>query len=276
MHNNVMAAGSKDCPPMLGPGRYSQWRSHESLNVDACNTANKMGSIERYKQGESLEVQIQKCKSLALLAVCSTYIRYLLSCTKLRGTNTTSASTDKCITRNKGKEIAKQLHLNLMSVLKETVILNKLRGIRTAKEFGTPYKDSKALQTYQQQPSNSSNSRNKTEDTTPRYNNDNQSGIALKHISVYGKIQEVFTDESSSTGQPLKEYADERAALANLIANLTLDTEENKTILKQLKKLNASLTQELEECKTNLYETNRALGEATSCRDSCLIALQNK
>ncbi|GKG13021.1 hypothetical protein Tco_0349981, partial [Tanacetum coccineum] len=69
---------------------------------------------------------------------------------------------------------------------------------------------------------------------------------------------------------------DERVVLANLIANLTLDTEENKTILKQLKKSNVSLTQELEECKTNLDETSRALGEATSCRDSCLIALQNK
>ncbi|GKB89131.1 hypothetical protein Tco_0961403 [Tanacetum coccineum] len=53
-------------------------------------------------------------------------------------------------------------------------------------------------------------------------------------------------------------------ALANLIANLTLDTEENKTILKQLKKANASLTQELEKCKTNLDETNSALGEAIS------------
>ncbi|GJX49877.1 hypothetical protein Tco_0276722 [Tanacetum coccineum] len=27
MHNNIMAAGSKERPPMLGPGRYSQWRS---------------------------------------------------------------------------------------------------------------------------------------------------------------------------------------------------------------------------------------------------------
>ncbi|GJS97811.1 retrovirus-related pol polyprotein from transposon TNT 1-94 [Tanacetum coccineum] len=72
------------------------------------------------------------------------------------------------------------------------------------------------------------------------------------------------------------ECVNERDALANLIANLTLDTEENKTILKQLKKANASLTQELEKCKTNLDETNSALGEAISCRDSCLIALQNK
>ncbi|GJY10698.1 hypothetical protein Tco_0378883 [Tanacetum coccineum] len=71
--------------------------------------------------------------------------------------------------------------------------------------------------------------------------------------------KEVLQKESSSTEQPLEqvqnndennvfanerqhfenntaECADERAALANLIANLTLDTEENKTIFKQLKK----------------------------------------
>ncbi|GJU91756.1 hypothetical protein Tco_1304179 [Tanacetum coccineum] len=60
--------------------------------------------------------------------------------------------------------------------------------------------------------------------------------------------------------QNAAECVDERAALAalaalaNLISNLTLDTEENKTVLKQLKKANASLTQELKECKTNLDE----------------------
>ncbi|GJT55396.1 hypothetical protein Tco_0990450 [Tanacetum coccineum] len=34
MHNNIMAAGSKDHPPMLGPGRYSQWRSHFLWYID--------------------------------------------------------------------------------------------------------------------------------------------------------------------------------------------------------------------------------------------------
>ncbi|GKC19991.1 hypothetical protein Tco_1022141 [Tanacetum coccineum] len=34
MHNNIMAAGSKDRPPMLGPGRYSQWISHFLLYID--------------------------------------------------------------------------------------------------------------------------------------------------------------------------------------------------------------------------------------------------
>ncbi|GKF89283.1 hypothetical protein Tco_0263246, partial [Tanacetum coccineum] len=87
-------------------------------------------------------------------------------------------------------------------------------------------------------------------------------------------------DDSNVTPDSLNicnnECVDERVALANLIANLTLDTEENKMILKQLKKANTSLTQELKECRTNLDETGKALGEATSCRDSCLIALQNK
>ncbi|GKB09069.1 hypothetical protein Tco_0837381 [Tanacetum coccineum] len=69
---------------------------------------------------------------------------------------------------------------------------------------------------------------------------------------------------------------DERAALANLIENLKLDIDENKTIQKKLKKANASLTQELKECKSTLAKTSRTLGESNSIRDSCLIALQNK
>ncbi|GJX78096.1 retrovirus-related pol polyprotein from transposon TNT 1-94 [Tanacetum coccineum] len=103
------------------------------------------------------------------------------------------------------------------------------------------------------------------------------------HYSFMVNIQEVLPAESSLTDKPLEqvnqnvaECANERAALANLIANLTLDTEENKRILKQLKKTNASLTQELKECNSKLQESNRALREYTSTRDSCLIALQNK
>ncbi|GKA23581.1 hypothetical protein Tco_0709614 [Tanacetum coccineum] len=72
------------------------------------------------------------------------------------------------------------------------------------------------------------------------------------------------------------ECDDERVALANLIANLKLDVDENKKIQKQLKKANTSLAHELKECKSILAETSRTLGESNSIRDSCLIALQNK
>ncbi|GJW31409.1 hypothetical protein Tco_0051441 [Tanacetum coccineum] len=59
----------------------------------------------------------------------------------------------------------------------------------------------------------------------------------------------VFANERQHSEKNSAECTDERVALANLIANLTLDTEENKMILKQLKKANASLTQELKECR---------------------------
>ncbi|GJU52377.1 hypothetical protein Tco_1226091 [Tanacetum coccineum] len=35
MHNNIMAAGSRDRPPMLATGRYAQWRSRFLRCIDA-------------------------------------------------------------------------------------------------------------------------------------------------------------------------------------------------------------------------------------------------
>ncbi|GJZ32830.1 retrovirus-related pol polyprotein from transposon TNT 1-94 [Tanacetum coccineum] len=333
-----------------------------------------------------------------------------------------SSKRPSASTRHKGKEIAKPVTPQSESVSEEDSDPEQARRDKDmqknlallAKYFKKLYKPTNNnLRT-------SSNSTNKTEDTTPRYNNDNQSrqfgnqrtvtvagaretvgspvvqktgiqcfnckgfghyarecrkpkrvkdyayhkekmmmckqaeqGVPLRaeqadwledtdeeideqeleaHYSYMAKIQEVSPAESSSTDTPLEqvqnhdendvfanvrrhseqpesindtyvlekddsnvipdssnictndnqvdqnatESVDERVALANLIANLTLDTEENKTVLKQLKKANASLTQELKECKTNLDESSRALGEATSSRDSSLIALQTK
>nr|GEY18581.1 hypothetical protein [Tanacetum cinerariifolium] len=55
------------------------------------------------------------------------------------------------------------------------------------------------------------------------------------------------------------ESDDERVALANLIANLKLDVDENKKIQKQLKKANTILAQELKECKAILAETTASV-----------------
>ncbi|GJU24929.1 retrovirus-related pol polyprotein from transposon TNT 1-94 [Tanacetum coccineum] len=82
--------------------------------------------------------------------------------------------------------------------------------------------------------------------------------------------------KNQSRSQKSQTRNDERVALANLIAILTLNIKENKKILKQLKKANASLTQELKECKSTLEVTNKTPQESNSTRDSCLIALQNK
>ncbi|GKF55715.1 hypothetical protein Tco_0166055 [Tanacetum coccineum] len=122
------------------------------------------------------------------------------------------------------------------------------------------------------------------------------------HYSFMANIQEVLPAESSSTDTPLEQvrYDDEYNMFANERqhfeqpksindtyvsekddSNVTLDssninTEENKKVLKQLKKANASLTQEPKDCNSKLDESNKALRESNSTRDSCLIALQNK
>nr|GFB11899.1 hypothetical protein [Tanacetum cinerariifolium] len=119
------------------------------------------------------------------------------------------------------------------------------------------------------------------------------------HYSYMAKIQEqsesisntclVETDDSNvipdspdmcnddiQNDQNDVESDDERVALANLIANLKLDVDENKKIQKQLKKANTTLAQELKECKNILAKTSNALGESISVQDSCLVALQTK
>ncbi|GJV49946.1 hypothetical protein Tco_1440158, partial [Tanacetum coccineum] len=83
-------------------------------------------------------------------------------------------------------------------------------------------------------------------------------------------------DNDIQDDQNVVDCDDERVALANLIANLKLDIDDNKKIQKQLKKANASLDQELKECKSILEETSRSLGKSNSIRDTCLVALQNK
>nr|GEZ21371.1 hypothetical protein [Tanacetum cinerariifolium] len=83
-------------------------------------------------------------------------------------------------------------------------------------------------------------------------------------------------DKDIQTNQNDAECKDEHVVLANIIANLKLDVNENKNIQKQLKKANTSLTHELKEHKSILTETSRTLGESNSIRDSLLIALQNK
>nr|GEU69511.1 hypothetical protein [Tanacetum cinerariifolium] len=83
-------------------------------------------------------------------------------------------------------------------------------------------------------------------------------------------------DDDIQNDQNDVESDDERVMLANLIANLKLNVDENKKIQKQLKKANTTLAQELKECKTILAETSKFLGESISVRDSCLVALKTK
>nr|GEX41163.1 hypothetical protein [Tanacetum cinerariifolium] len=69
-------------------------------------------------------------------------------------------------------------------------------------------------------------------------------------------------DNDNQTDKNAKKCDDEHVVLANLIANLKLDTDENKKIQNQLKKANTSLSYELKECKSALKECKSSLEES--------------
>ncbi|GJR49056.1 hypothetical protein Tco_1317159 [Tanacetum coccineum] len=249
MHNNIMAAGSKDRPPMLGPGRYSQWRSRflrpifsgiwnvnfprygenpmESyysrfyklmneltrnnlqvttmqVNVQFLQQLQPEWSrfVTIVKQAEKIDIvsyhrlfdilkQFQlevndiraeriakSANPLALIAAAQPYSDTYYQAPKPQRSNATSSSTrQSASTRHKGKEVAKPITPQSESVSEEDSDPEQAQRDKEmqknlallAKYFKKLYKPTNNnLRT-------SSNSKNKTEDTTPRYNNDNQS-----------------------------------------------------------------------------------------------------
>ncbi|GKF63093.1 hypothetical protein Tco_0183147 [Tanacetum coccineum] len=85
----------------------------------------------------------------------------------------------------------------------------------------------------------------------------------INNTSLMEKVDSNTTPDSSDMcnnefkdDQNADDHEDERVVLANLIANLKLDTDENKKIQKQLRNANTSLAKELKECKSNLKKSN--------------------
>ncbi|GJY04983.1 hypothetical protein Tco_0370923 [Tanacetum coccineum] len=150
MHNNIMAAGSKDRPPMLGPGRYSQWRStfFYVYLFKHCPEAERNGQmicVRLSMQAEKIDIisyhrlfdilkQFQKevndiraeriaksANPLALLAAAQPYLDNYYQAPKPQRSNATSSSSIRpsASTRYKGKEIAKPVTPQSESVSEE-------------------------------------------------------------------------------------------------------------------------------------------------------------
>nr|GEU73059.1 retrovirus-related Pol polyprotein from transposon TNT 1-94 [Tanacetum cinerariifolium] len=351
MHNNIMAAGSRDLPPMLATGRYPQWCSWFLRYIDT------------RPNGEALRKCIlsgpYKPTTVLVEAVAATndspaVPEHTTVETPMNMSPANKAHFKAEKEAHKGKEIAKPITPPSETAFEEDNDPEKAERDKDMQKnlalIANYFK--KIYKTTNNNLRTSSNSRNKNVDTTPRYKNDNQSrefgnqrtvnvarareikpkrvkdsayhkekmllykqaeqGVPLQaeqydwladtdeeideqeleaHYSYMAKIHNtclVETDDSNAipdspdmcddvqNDQNDVESDDERVALANLIANLKLDVDENKKIQKQLKKANTTLAQELKECKTILAKTSNALRESISVRDSCLVAFQNK
>nr|GEV03471.1 retrovirus-related Pol polyprotein from transposon TNT 1-94 [Tanacetum cinerariifolium] len=204
MHNNIMAADSRDRPPMLTTGRYPQWRSRKQAyfkaekeaihliltgigdeiysTVDVCQTAQEIWeAIERLQQGESLNIQDVKTNLFWKFGKSTSHdgetmesyytIFYKLMNEMIRNNLTVA-------TIYKGKEIAKPITPPSETAFKEDIDPEQAQRDKDmqknlaliAKYFKKIYKPTNNnLRT-------SSNSRNKNVDTTSQYKNDSQSG----------------------------------------------------------------------------------------------------
>ncbi|GJU30901.1 gag-pol polyprotein [Tanacetum coccineum] len=282
MHNNIMAAGSKDRPPMLGPGRITFstqmeiWKAMKGYNMGNRweRTKGKDHPVLEFGKFTSRDEnpRVDKGNAKENLALLAKYCQEALQTLPTTTYELLQKSMDQDeVTTPRYNNDNHQGSLDQRNTDIAARENSSSQVVQT--DLGYSGFTANGIWHYAKECRSQSG-------TQMRYLNERN----WKHITAtwqrfrrsHLKNPVLLVSHLEQVDQNAAESVDERAALANLIANLTLDTEENKTILKQLKKANASLTQEMEKCKTNLDETNSALREAISCRDSCLIALQNE
>ncbi|GJZ18365.1 hypothetical protein Tco_0554488, partial [Tanacetum coccineum] len=197
MHNNIMAAGSRDRPPMLATGRYAQWQSRflryidtrpngdalrkcilegpyklTTITIPAVPTTNDTPAvpeqtaiaIERLQQGESLNIQDVKTNLFWEFGKFTSHAGESME---------SNAST-----KFKDKEIAKPITPPSESASeKDNDPEQDQRDKDTQKNLVLIGKDFKKI--YKPTKNNlitSSKSINTNVDTSPRYKNDNQTG----------------------------------------------------------------------------------------------------
>ncbi|GJZ40310.1 hypothetical protein Tco_0586873 [Tanacetum coccineum] len=340
VHNDIMAAGSRDRPPMLAMGRYAQWQSRfmryvntkpnskelkqcifkgESLNKQDVKTnlfwefgkftSRDEESIESYYsrfykminemyQNEINEIHAEKlarsANPLAFIVAAQHYLEYHNQTPKPHKPNAPSSrqitsSKLHATTRSKGKLVVKLVttpselaseedndtdeELDEQELEAHYMYMAKIQEVLTAKS-GTsgildesPSFDAEPLKQVQ------------IDDDYNVFTNERHHSKQLESINDTYVVEKVdsnvipnssdMCDNEGKADQNAKENVDERVVLANLIANLKLDTDENKKIQKQLEKENASLAHELKECKSTLEESN-------DIRDRCRSELHHE
>nr|GFA25536.1 hypothetical protein [Tanacetum cinerariifolium] len=239
MHNNIMAAGSRDRPSMLATGRYPQWRSRFSRYIDTrpngealrkciLSVETPMNMSQENKahflaEKEAIHLILTGIgdKIYSTVDACQTAREMWEAIERLQQAKPLTPPSETASEEDSDPEQAqtdKDMQKNLAFI---------------AKYFKKIYKPTNNnLRT-------SSNSRNKNVDTPPRFKNDNQSGQFENqrtvnaagarenvgkqydwladtdeevdeqeleaHYSYMAKIQEVPTADSSTDSEPVEQ-----------------------------------------------------------------------
>nr|GEW36975.1 hypothetical protein [Tanacetum cinerariifolium] len=320
MHNNIMAASSRDHPQMLAPGRYPQWCSRflryvdtrpnsEALRkcilsgpykpttvlvhvveatddspavpaqdndiystVDAFQTAQEMWeAMERLQQGESLNIQdvkinlfweFGKFTSHDGESMESYFTRFYKLMNEMIRNNFTVTTMQRTVNvaavrENVGSKVVQQSGIQCFNYKEYGHFAKECRKPKRVKDSAYHKEKMLLCKLAEQDVPLQAEQYDWLANTDEEV--DEQELEA--HYSYMAKIQEVPTTDSGTDSEPVEqneqydvESDDERITLANLIANLKLDVDENKKIQKQLKKANTTLAQELKERKTKQAE----------------------
>nr|GEY50819.1 uncharacterized mitochondrial protein AtMg00810-like [Tanacetum cinerariifolium] len=220
MHNNIMAAGSRDRPPMLATGRYPQWHSRFLRYIDTRPNARMVKKIYKPTNNNLRTSSNSRNKNV------DTTLRY-------KNDNQSGQFRNQRTVNVAGaRENELEAHYNYMAKIQEVPIAES--GI-----------DSDPVEHVQ---------------NDARYNmfaNDLQHSKQSKSVSntclVETNNSNVIPDSPDMCEDDIQndqndvESDDEHVALANLIPSLKIDVDENKKIQKHLKKANTTLAQELKE-----------------------------
>nr|GEV15701.1 hypothetical protein [Tanacetum cinerariifolium] len=235
----------------------------------------KLFDIMKYYQKEFNEIRAgriaKNANPLALVAAASPYLDPYYQAPKTKKpyapTSKQSSSTkSNASTKFKGKEIAKPITPPSESASKEDNDPEQAQEIRICRktwhslqntdeetdeqELKAHYNYMAMIQEHSEQPASISNT----------------CVVEKADCNVIPDSPDMCDNDIQSD----QNAKDERVTLANLIANLKLDVDENKNIQKQLKKANTSLAHELKECKPILAETSRTLRESNNIQDRLL------
>nr|GEU36857.1 copia protein [Tanacetum cinerariifolium] len=334
MHNNIMAACSRDRPPMLAPGRYPQWRSWFLRYVDTrpnCEALRKCILSEHTTvetpmnmspENQAHFLAEKEAIHLILTGIGDDIYSTVEACQIAQeiweaierenvGSKVVQQSGIQCFNcrevRHFVKECRKPKRVKDSVYHKEKMLLCKQaeQGVPSQteqydwiagmdeevdeQELEAQYSYMAKIQEVPTADSGIDLEPVEQVQNKARYNvfsNNLQHSEQSESVSNTYLVETndsnvtpnspVMCEDDIQNEQNDVESDDERVALANLIANLKLDVDENKMIQKQLKKANTTLAQELKECKTILAKTSTSLGESISVRDSCLVALQTK
>nr|GEW32248.1 hypothetical protein [Tanacetum cinerariifolium] len=187
MHNNIMAAGSKDRPPMLAPGRYPQWHSRFLRYVDTRPNGEALRKgipNNTYKPKFFLVQAVEATDDSPVVPEHTTEMWEAIERSSAPSPKPLIPSRSHTTTIHKGKEIAKPITPLSETASEEDIDPEQAQRDKDmqknlaliAKYFKKIYKPTNNnLRT-------SLNSKNKNVDTTLRFKNDNQNAKSQKGL----------------------------------------------------------------------------------------------